>query len=202
MVVLKLGGGFVPFSQTYGVGVPHRAATIRGETVAVEINDIDAQGAKGKTFFENARALFDECIEATTHDFLRADLAWRNTCLCNPSCNETSHLRVRSWPALFIVSVPAGTGFLPIPAELAEFVFAERLAHPALLEMTIFLADAPANIETRKAPSPDRTHRHTVLAQRIVHGLDAPTLFHEELRFAAIGTEHPVANKSRTVADG
>src|SRR5260370_13124268 len=138
MVVLKLGGGFVPFSKAYGVGVANRAAAIRGETVAVEIDDIDVHGAKGKTFFENARAFVDECIEATIHDFLRADLALRNTCLCNPSCNETSHLRVRSWPALFIVSVPAGTRFLPIPADVAEIVFAQRLANPSLLEMTIF----------------------------------------------------------------
>src|SRR5258708_18095464 len=129
MLLVKFADAFVNFFQTYCIRVPHRAPAIGGETVAVEIDDIDVHGAKRNTFFEGARAFVDECIEAAIYDFLSADLALRNSCLGNPTCNYPSHLRVRSWPALFIVPVPACTSFLAISAELAEIIFAERLAN-------------------------------------------------------------------------
>src|SRR4051794_19770530 len=52
------------FVEAYGIGIEHGTAAPCGETVAVEVDDIDIHGAKGNTFFDNARAFVDQSIEA------------------------------------------------------------------------------------------------------------------------------------------
>src|SRR6266851_6267105 len=102
---------------------------------------------------------------------------------------------------LVVILVPAGPGFLSIAPKLAKFIFSERLANAWLLQVTIFLADAPSNIETREVACGQRPHGHTVVVERFIDGFDARAFFYKELSFAAIGAEHAVADKTHAIAD-
>src|SRR5260370_3399348 len=199
-LLVKFADAIVNILQTHSIRIPHRAATIGRETVAVEIDDIDVHGAKGKTFFEDARTFVDERVEAAIYDFLSADLALRNVRFGNPACNEPNHLRVRSWPTLFIVSVPAGTCFLAVAAELTEIIFAERLPNAGLLQVTIFLAHAPTHVEAREVAGGERSHGHAEAAESFIDGFDADACFSKELGFGAIWAEHAVADKTQAIA--
>ena len=59
----------VDLIQPDGVGIPHRTAAIGRESVAVQINDVDVDGAQRDAFLENARALIHQGIDATVDDF-------------------------------------------------------------------------------------------------------------------------------------
>src|ERR1700734_1883843 len=67
--------------------------------------------------------------------------------------------------------------------------------------MAMFFADAPADVESREIGSGKRPHRHTEVIESLVHTLDLRTFLDQELSFAAVVTEHPIADKTRTVAD-
>src|SRR5260370_16619825 len=201
MLLVKFADAFVNILQTHSIRIPHRAATIGRETVTVKIDNIDVHGAKGKTLFEDARTFVDECIEAAIYDFLSADLVLWNARFSNPACNEPNHLRLRTWPTLFTVSVPAGTCLLAVAAELTEIIFAERLPNAGLLQVTIFLSDAPTHVEACEVAGGKRSHGHAEAAESFIDGFDAGTFFNKELGFAAIWTEHAVADKTHAVAD-
>src|SRR5258708_12009637 len=102
---------------------------------------------------------------------------------------------------LVVIFVPAGPSFLSIAPKLAKIIFSKRLANAWLLQVTIFLADAPSNIETREVACRQRPHGHTVVVERFIDGFDAGAFFDEELRFAAVWAQHAVPPKTHPIAD-
>src|SRR5258706_12030310 len=102
---------------------------------------------------------------------------------------------------LVVIFVPAGPSLLSIAPKLAKIIFSERLANAWLLQVTIFLADAPSNIETREVACRQRSHGHTVVVERFIDCFDARAFFYKELCFAAIWTEHVDADKTPCIAD-
>src|ERR1700730_5457076 len=72
---LKFADALVDLFQADGVGVPHRSTGIRGKAVAIEIDDVDVHGAKRDAFFEEARALVNQRVDAAIDDFLCENVA-------------------------------------------------------------------------------------------------------------------------------
>src|SRR5271154_3169590 len=189
------------FFQAYGVGVPHGAAAMGGEAVAVQVDDVDVGSAESVAFFENARALVDKGIEAAVRDFVGGDLMLRSAGFGDPLFDEGVYFGIGRGSAILVVFVPAAAGFLAETAEFAEFIFGERLADTWLFEMAIFLADAPADIKAGEVSGGERTHGEAEVGERFVDGWDAGAFFNEELRFAAIGAEHAIAHEAAAVSN-
>jgi len=77
----KFLNAFEHFGQPQRVGVKHRPTAMRGESVAIHINDVDVHRAQGDAIFQNARAFIDQRIHHPVEDFL-----WRNFAADNASC--------------------------------------------------------------------------------------------------------------------
>ena len=65
------------FRQSQPVGVEHRATAIPRKAVAGEVRDVDVRGAQCDAFFQDARALVDQCEDAPADDFVVVDGAGR-----------------------------------------------------------------------------------------------------------------------------
>jgi hypothetical protein len=74
---VKLADPLVNLCDAAGIGVPHRSATVVREAVAIHINNVYVRSAESVTFFEDARTLVNECVQATIRDFLRGYFALR-----------------------------------------------------------------------------------------------------------------------------
>src|SRR5258708_15605754 len=85
--LLKFAEALIHFFQTYCVGVPHGPAPMRGETVAVEIDDVDVHGTERDAFFEESRAFVHQRVDAAVDDFLRGNLALRDAGFGRPLPN-------------------------------------------------------------------------------------------------------------------
>jgi hypothetical protein len=68
--------------ETDGIGIPHRTTSIGGQPIAVEINNVDVRSPQCVAFFQNARTLVDQRIEAAVCDFRDGDLTLYNPRLC------------------------------------------------------------------------------------------------------------------------
>src|SRR5277367_3921739 len=121
---------------------------MRGETVAVEIDDVDVRGAQSETLFEDAGAFVDQGVEAAVDDFVGGNLVLRCTGFGNPFRDELFNDGIGADTAIGIVFVPACTGFLAEAAEFAKIIFGEGLTDSGLLQMAIFFANAPADVES------------------------------------------------------
>src|SRR6266699_2863401 len=201
VLLLEFADSFVDSFQANGVRIPHGTTAIGRKSVAVQVNDVNIDGAQGIAVIEDTSAFVHERIEAAIDNFFSGDLALGNPCFGGPLPYQLSHFGVGKGAPLFVIFVPAGAGFLPITPQLAKFVFGERLANTGLLQVTIFFADAPADIETREIPGGQWPHCHAEVVERFIHGLDASALFDEKLRFPAVGAEHAVAHKAHAIAD-
>src|SRR5271168_591657 len=60
VLAVEFGDARVNLFEADCVRIPHGAAAIGGEAVAVEINNVYVRSAQGESFFENARAFVDE----------------------------------------------------------------------------------------------------------------------------------------------
>src|SRR6266704_3993765 len=201
VLLLEFADSLVDGFQANGVRIPHGTTAIGGESVAVKVNDVDIDGAQSIALFEDSSAFVHERIESAIDNFFSGDLTLGNPCCGGPLPYQLRHYGIGKGTPLVVIFVPAGAGFLPITPQLAKFVFGERLASTGLLQVTIFFADAPADIETREIPCVQCPHRHAEVVERFIHGLDASTLLNEKLRFATVRAEHAVAYKARAVAD-
>src|SRR6266704_3882148 len=197
VLLLEFADSLVDGFQANGVRIPHGTTAIGGESVAVQVNDVDIDGAQSIALFEDSSAFVHERIEAAIDNFFSGDLTLGNPCCGGPLPYQLRHFGIGKGTPLVVIFVPAGAGFLPITPQLAKFVFVERLTNTGLLQVTIFFADAPADIETREIPGGQWHHCHAEVVERFIHGLDASALFDEKLRFAAVGAEHAVAYKTR-----
>src|SRR6266487_698249 len=201
VLLLKFADLFVNGFQANGVRMPHGTTAIGGKSVAVQVNDVDINGAQGIALFEDTSAFVHERVKAAIDNFFSGDLTLGNPCLGGPLPYQLRHFGIGKGTPLVVIFVPAGGGFLPITPQLAKFVFGERLASTGLLQVTIFFADAPADIEPREIPCGQWPHCHAEVVERFIHGLDASALFDEKLRFATVRAEHAVAYKAHAIAD-
>jgi hypothetical protein len=61
---------------------------MRGKAVAIDVDDVDVCGAQSYAFFEDARALVDQRLDAALDDFLGGNLALRYPSFGNPLTNK------------------------------------------------------------------------------------------------------------------
>ena len=64
MLPLELADAPEDRGEPHGVGVPHRAAAVRGEAVAVDVDDVDIDRTCGEALFEDPRPLVDQGVNA------------------------------------------------------------------------------------------------------------------------------------------
>src|SRR5579863_7116307 len=160
MLPLKFADAVIHSSKAHGIREPHRAAAMCRKAVAIEVNDVDVHGAKRKAFFQDARALVDQGVNATVHDLLRGNLPLRDSRLGGPLAHESGHFGIGTRPPVFIVLVPARAGLLAVPTHLAQPVACNSHANSRYLQMLVLLADAPANVEPREVSDGERSHGH------------------------------------------
>src|ERR1700723_2646655 len=110
-----------------------------GETVAIEVDDVDVGSTQSVALFENAGAFVDQGVEAAIGDFFGTDLALRCAGFAYPFLNERSHFRIIYRTPIFVVLVPTRAGFLSEAALFAKIIFREGLANSWFFKMAIFL---------------------------------------------------------------
>src|SRR5215216_4948123 len=106
--LVKGGYALVHLPQPDGIGVKHRTAAIRGESVAGEIDHIDVRGARRNSLFENPCPFVDQGIHAALEDLLIALRDARDSGSSGRTFDDARDLRV--WNRLAI------TGFVAKPA--------------------------------------------------------------------------------------
>src|ERR1700691_1054907 len=200
MLLLKLRDALIDLLQSHRVGIPHRTTAIGGETIAVEIDDVDVNRPQRVSFFENSRALIYQRIDAAIDDLDSRDLPLRDSCVRAPLAYESGHFGISARTAVLVVLVPSLPGFLAIAAEFTETIFGEWLPDSGFFEMTILLANAPADVETGKIAGCQRPHGITEIDQRLVYGFDVCAFFHQKLRLPPVGAKHAVAYEAATVS--
>ena len=99
------------------------------------------------------------------------------------------------------VAVPAGPGLLPVAAQLADAVGDRRVAQVGGPGRRLRLADAPAHVEPGEVAHLVRPHRQAEVVHDAVDLLGQRALLEEEVRLAAVGVEHAVADEAVADAD-
>src|SRR5215471_15885779 len=148
LLLLKFENAVVDFFQANSIGIPHRAATIGGETVAVDINDIDIHGAKCGAVFEDAGAFVHQRVDTAIDNLLPRNCSLTDAVFRGPLFHQGGDLGIERRLAVFIVFIPASPGLLAEAPHFAEPVSGKGLAHARLFEMTMLLANAPTDVET------------------------------------------------------
>src|SRR5688572_2482272 len=181
------------------VRVPHRPATMGGEAVAVDVDDVDVAGAQGDPLLEEARALVHERVDGAVHDLVGGDVAWPEARLAHPRGHDLLHRGIgeRDTPA-GLVAIPAGSRLLAEAAQLAQAVGQQR-PRARRLEVPERLADPPAHVEAGEVARLQRAHGHAERTQGGVHGGYRRALLHHELRFALVERVHAVADEPAAV---
>src|SRR5205823_445136 len=134
-------------------------------------------------------------------DLLLGNLALRDAGLGAPLLDHLGHFGIGNGAPLGIIFVPSRAGLLAVASEFAQTIFRQRLAHTRLFRVAKFFADTPTDIQPSEVASRHRTHGHAVVVKGLINGLDACTLFHQELGFTPVRAEHAVADKAPAVAD-
>src|SRR6266436_123199 len=160
VLLLEFADSLVDGFQANGVRMPHGTTAIGRKSVAVQVNDVDINGAQSIALFEDSSAFVHERVKAAIDNFFSGDLALGNPCFGGPLPYQLSHFGIGKGAPPVVIFVPAGTGFLSITPQLAKFVFGKRLANTGPLQVTILFADAPADIETREIPCGQWSHCH------------------------------------------
>src|SRR5262245_32415700 len=161
VLLLELAYALVDRLQPNHVRVPHRAAAVRGEAVAVDINDVDVAGPKGDPFFQDARPLVDERIDGSLDDFLRADPAPRDPPLSGDVLGELRRVQVGlPRPTSCFVAIPPRAGLLAEVALFAQAVFDLKRLPPGRFQVSMLVANAPADIQSGQVQDRQRTHCH------------------------------------------
>src|SRR5215470_5787366 len=199
MLAMEFADAFINLFHSDSIRIPHRPATVSREAVAVDVNDVNVHGAQGEAFLEYARAFVDQRIDATLHDLVTRDLSLGNSGFSSAFAHQFRNFRIGNQPPLGIVFIPARASLLAVAALLAQVVFSDRLAHSGFLQMTIFLSNSPADIESGKIAGSERPHGHTEVIECLVYGFHASALFYQELGFTTIGMEHSVADKAAAI---
>src|SRR5581483_5924007 len=182
--------------QPDGVRVEHRPAAIQREPVAREIHHVDVRRAQRDAFFEYARALIDQRVDAALDDFLVADLARRHALLLAEVDDQLLDRRIGNRVALAgLVAIPAAAGFLPEAAELAQAIGNAGVNHFGMFLVTA-LADVPADVVAGEIAHAKRSHRHAPLLERAIDLRRGRALFEQEQRLARVMLDHAIADET------
>src|SRR6185437_4291693 len=198
---LKLADTIVNAAQSDGVGVPHWTTPVSGEAVSIDVDDVDVHRAQCVALFQDASPFVHQRVDAPLHNLLRWNLALRNPRFRRPTAHQVSDGRIRNRTAVLVVRVPAGAGLLSVASELAKTIGGEGLSHARLLQMAIFLANAPTHIQTGEIACGQRSHGHPEIVKRLVDSFHTGSFLNQECRFTNVRMEHAVADEAATVAD-
>src|SRR6266851_7228384 len=114
VLLLKFADLFVNGFQANGVRIPHGTTAIGRKSVAVQVNDVNIDGAQGIAVIEDTSAFVYERVKAAIDNFLSGDLALGNSCFGGPVPYQLRRFGIGKGAPLFVIFVPAGAGFLPI----------------------------------------------------------------------------------------
>ena len=158
-------------------------------------------GAHGVALFENARAFVHQRVDAALDDLLGGDLALRDARFGGATSaprHATSGSGDRA--AILVIPVPSCTGLLAVAAHFAQTILGEGLTDAG------FFADGDTPCECA-SPHRGRPGRPWPAGPWPCRNRRAPdrrprrrALFDQKLRFAAVGTEHAVADEAAAVA--
>src|SRR5271154_3598523 len=95
--------------------MPHRASPISGKSVAVDVDNVDVDGAERISLFENSRPLIHQRIDAAIDDFFRGDLPLWDSSLRAPLANQGALLGILTRTPVLVVQIPSPRRFLAKP---------------------------------------------------------------------------------------
>src|SRR5690606_34724987 len=156
-------------------------------------------GPDGDAFLEDFGPLVDQRIHAALDDFLVGNLPPFDALLLRRLQDDVPNDRVRQGVAAFIF-VEARAGFLPETAHLAEPVGDGRVALVLRPQMSLALADAPADVQAGEVAHAEGAHSQAEFLQRAVDLLGARAFLEQETRFPQIAVQHAVADEAVAVA--
>src|SRR5438067_12086855 len=174
---------------------------MRRKAVSVNVDDVDVPGTQRVAFLQDARAFVHQSVEAAIHDFFAPHLPLRDFCFCLPFSYESGYFRIGDGAPVFAVFVPTGTRLLTEASHFAKAVACKRLADTGFFEMTVFFADAPANVETGEVSDCKGPHGHAEIVERAVNVLHGRSFFEKKHGLAHVGMKHAVADKAAAIAD-
>src|SRR5215472_4327599 len=145
---VEMADAFKHVLQPHSVRIPHGTAAIRGEAVAIDVDDVDIDRAQGEALLKDVRAFIHQRIHAAIDDLLLGNVALRDIRFRSPIANHAPYFRIGNGAAILIVLVPTCPGLLTIAADFAKAIGGKRPPDSLLFEMPVLLANAPAYIET------------------------------------------------------
>src|SRR5439155_26373929 len=113
VLVAKLADAIVHFLQSHRARIPHGSTAVGGETITVDINDVDVHGPQRDALLEDPGAFVDERIYGSLYDLVVADCAPLDARCAGAFLDNLFHLGIRhSSPVVRFVLVPARAGLL------------------------------------------------------------------------------------------
>src|SRR5437763_1622819 len=201
VLFVKFQNAVVNVFQADGIGIPHRPAAMSREAVAVDVDDVDVARPQRIVFFQDARAFVYQSVEAAVQNFLARNLPLGDFRFRGPFSYQSGYFRIGDCAPVFVVFVPPSAGLLAESSHFAKAVARERLTDAAFLEMAIFFADAPANVESREVSHSQRAHGHSEIVEHAVDFLDASSFFQQKYRLPHVGMKHAVADEAAAIAN-
>src|SRR3989442_7654925 len=103
VLLLKFADLFVNGFQANGVRMPHGTTAIGRKSVAVQVNDVNIDGAQGIAVIEDTSAFVHERVKAAIDDFFSRDLALGNPCFGGPLSYQLSYFGVGKGAPLVVI---------------------------------------------------------------------------------------------------
>src|SRR5262245_8196317 len=200
VLYVELADALVNFLQADSVRVPHRAAAPCRIAISVDVDDVYVNGPQRDAFFQNLRAFVDQRVLRTFDDLFFGNLAAIDALLGRDLFDQRVNFLVGNPVAVLVVFVPARASLLAVTPHLAQTVRDFRITYAGLLQMRVFFANAPADVESGQIADGKRPHSHSEFVKRAVDVLRRRALFDQELRLAAVLMQHPVADEAVAIA--
>src|SRR5215469_5341838 len=119
---VEMADAFKHVLQPHSVRIPHGTAAIRGEAVAIDVDDVDIDRAQGEALLKDVRAFIHQRIHAAIDDLLLGNVALRDIRFRSPIANHAPYFRIGNGAAILIVLVPTCPGLLTIAADFAKAI--------------------------------------------------------------------------------
>jgi len=150
------------------VGVEHRTAAIRGETVPCEIDDVDVARPQRNPLLEHPCAFVDERVDRPIENLRVADGATPHAGRRGRVFDQREDFRIWRRFAVFAIAIPPLASLLAEPPHLDQLVGDKRLARARLLELMQLLPDTPGHIDARHVVDGENAHRHAPVGEDAV----------------------------------
>ena len=125
------------------------------------------------------------------------DFAARDAGFSRGRLDQSFDFGIGSGFAVFVVEIPAASGLLSVAAELDTACCSIRgCACPGLIEMLVFLLDAPVEIDAAHVVDGEDAHGHAEIGERAVDLRGRRAFFDQELRFAHVREHHAIADEA------